>query len=311
MVGTTLDEIRTHIEDLATADGEYVVRCGRTGDRPVPVSGLRFDGRTTARNAARAAEQYRRALRQYDPQVPHYDLIVCQDTGALGSGPGPESGERSPPESGDTTTRTVVEPAATESTPTPERRRLVEFCHGAAAAVFETLSDDGYGTVETAAMDAYVELAETIPDPDDLCLCLLESVAMELDERLTPTEQAEVLSSAADRLPPADPTDRPVAATLSALEACGLLEGDTRSPWSVDLDDGTRSVVVRLSEYALAPRGGRLPVVPIVLEVYRHRLDWHPSSVRVVDVDDGWRITLVLTRDVEPNGLASAPIDTE
>jgi hypothetical protein len=180
-----------------------------------------------------------------------------------------------------------------------------------AAVVFETLSADGYDAVETAVVDAYFDLAETVPDPDDLCLCLLESMATELHERLRPAEQADLLASAATRLPPREATDSPVSTTLSLLEDRGLLGGYTRSPRSIRLAEGTRSVVVRLSEYALAPRDGRLPVLPIVLEVYRRRPDRRPSSLRVVDADDGWRITIVTATDVEPSGLASAPIDPE
>jgi hypothetical protein len=307
MVGTTLAEIKTHIETLAAEGGEYFVRCGRTGDRPVPISGLRFDGRTSARSAARAAEQYRTALRRYDPQVPYYDLIVCQHADP----PVRDPGECPQPGSQKETRQALSEPVVVERRSDPERRRLVEFCHSAAAAVFETLSDDGYDGVESAVMDAYFDLAETIPDPDDLCLCLLESMALELDDRLSPAEQAEVLAGAATRLPPTEAATRPVSATLSSLEERGLLGGYTRSPWSVELDDGTRSTVVRLSEYALVPRDGRLPVLPIVLEVYRQQPDWLPSSTRVVDVDDGWRLTLVLARDIEPSGLASAPIEPE
>jgi len=33
MVGPTLIEIREHIDGLATEDGQYYLRCGRTGDR--------------------------------------------------------------------------------------------------------------------------------------------------------------------------------------------------------------------------------------------------------------------------------------
>ena len=79
MVGPTLIDIREHIEGLATEDGQYYLRCGRTGDRPVPAAGSRFPDRATARAAAGAIEQYRSALRRYDPQVPYHDLIVCEE----------------------------------------------------------------------------------------------------------------------------------------------------------------------------------------------------------------------------------------
>jgi len=58
MVGMTLAEIRTHIETLASSDGEYYIVCGRTGDRPVPAASERFVDRATARNAARATERW-------------------------------------------------------------------------------------------------------------------------------------------------------------------------------------------------------------------------------------------------------------
>ena len=306
MIGTTLVDIRDHIEALASVDGEYYVVCGRTGDRPVPISGLRFEGRTTAQSAARAAEQYRTAFRQYDPQFPYYDLIVCQDAGSR-------------PRTERTTSRTqrndwsLSEPVLNEAQPTrePERRQLVEFCHSVAAAVFETLSAAGYEAVETAVMDAYFDLAETVADPDDLCLCLLESMATELDARLDPAEQANVLARAAGQLEPLPASDKPVTATLTRLQQLGLVGDYTRSLWRIDLDDGTRSIVVRLSEYALSPRNGRLPVLPVVLDLYRRQLDWPPSALDVVGAEDGWRVTLVFANEVEPTELASVPIRSE
>jgi hypothetical protein len=69
MVGTTSVEVREHIKTLSVTDGEFLIRCGRTGDQPVPVCGLRFEKRSTAQSAAHAARQYRTALRQYDPQL--------------------------------------------------------------------------------------------------------------------------------------------------------------------------------------------------------------------------------------------------
>ncbi|MFB6156714.1 MAG: hypothetical protein ABEJ34_02595 [Haloferacaceae archaeon] len=301
MVGVTLADIRDHVESLASDDGPYYVACGRTGDRPVPVARKRFDDRATARSAVRATEQYRTALRRYDPQLPRYDLIVVQD-------PPPSTGAERSRGLPDPSGRTPRGPG-TDGTPSGgSRRRLVEFAHRVAGAAFETLSDAGYDAVETAVMDAYLGHAESTATPDDLCLCLLESMATELDGRLSPAEQTEVLAGTADRLPPIEPDDRPLAATLSALEARGLLEGHTRSPWSLDLDDGTRSVLLRLSGYALSPRNDRLPVLPIVVELHRHRPDWSPTALRATPVDGGWHLTLVRARTVEPDGLVSAPI---
>ncbi|WP_449289236.1 DUF7552 domain-containing protein [Natrarchaeobius oligotrophus] len=51
-LGGVLDDIRRYVESLASDSGEYVLRCGRTGDRPVPAAGLTFGTRATARAAA-------------------------------------------------------------------------------------------------------------------------------------------------------------------------------------------------------------------------------------------------------------------
>lgn len=304
MIGTTLDGIRTHIEALASEDGEYSLVCGRYGDRPVPAAGLRFESRPTARAAAQATEQYRAALRRYDPQLPYYDVIVCQDRGQHGVVD--QTGQRSSDIDADNWR--FSEPILENRS---SGRR--EFCHHIAATVFETLSDEGYDTVEAAVMDTYFEFAETVPDPDYLCLCLLESMAAELDTRLNPAEQRDILSGAACRLtPPAPPADEdPVEATLTRLQGLGVLGDYTRSPWSVELNDGTWSIEICLSEYALAPHDGRLPTLPIVVELYRRRLYWPSTTVRVADIDDGWRIRLVLARDTGPAGIASAPINSE
>ncbi|WP_121823035.1 DUF7551 domain-containing protein [Halostella salina] len=300
MVGMTLVDIRDHIESLASEDGEYYVLCGRTGERPVPAAGERFADRATARSAARATEQYRTALRRYDPQLPFYDLIVCQDTGPLTDVAGSRRDRNS--DGGTPLDRADGRSAGTA------RRRLVEFSHRVAGAVFETLSDAGHDAVERAVMDAYFDLAETTPDSDDLCLCLLESMATELDRRLPPSEQAELLSAAAARLPSPESRERPVSAVLASLAECGLLDGHGQSTATADSGDGLGPVVLWLSEYALSPQDGRLPVLPIVLELRRHRPDRDPVSVRAAAVDDGWQLTLRRAGESESDGFASAPI---
>ncbi|SDM91358.1 hypothetical protein SAMN04487949_2827 [Halogranum gelatinilyticum] len=299
MVGTTLAAIREHVESLAAPDGRYVVHCSRTGERPVPVAGKRFASRTLAERAVAAATQYRAALRRYDPQLPHYALVVSHETGVYGT----DSRDRDTDETAAPTLEPSADSAAVGQPP------LVEFCHQVAASVFEALCDAGHRAVETAVMDAYFELAETVRDPDELCLCLLESMAAELDSRLTPSEQADVLAEAATLLPAAESNDDAVSAALATLEGNGLLSAYRCGPPSVDLDSGTRTIVVRVSDYALSPRDGRLPVLPLVLGVYRRESAWPLSSVRVID-DDDWQLTLVHSRDGGPSDLTSVPIES-
>jgi len=304
MVGPTLLDIRDHIESLAAADGRYYVVCGRTGDRPVPAAGQRFPDRATARAAARATEQYRAALRRYDPQVRHHDPVVCEAVaaGADPAGARPGDGDRDAP-------------PAPRSAPTatgeggPARRDLAEFCHRVAGAVFEALSAAGHDGVERAVMDAYFELAERVGDPDELCLRLLESAAAELDARLAPPAQVGVLTGAAARLSRPAGEASPLAAALTALRRRGLVERYTRSPHSVAPDGGTGSVVVRVAGYALSARDGRLPVLPLTVELCRRRPARPPHSVRAAAVDGGWRLTVGFADGAPPDGLASAPVE--
>ncbi|RAW45693.1 hypothetical protein DQW50_08080 [Halorubrum sp. 48-1-W] len=342
MIGTTLEEVRDHIERLATAEGDYYLVCARYGDRPVPAAGLRFEDRSTGRAAVRATEQYRAALRRYDPAVPRYDVIVCQ----LCDRPG-RSVDPTPRPEGSRTRRTdghvVDEERWTLSEPVingrgrrNERRRLVEFCHRIAAAVFEALSEAGWRDVETAVLDRYFELAESVPDPDDLCLCLLEGMAAELADRLAAGDQLDVLSRAADRLgdpsidafddtdggaarlddaPGADDGDTATrfSGTLGDLHKHGLLEGFTHdSAVSEDavLGAGIDSFVesARITGYALSPRNGALPVLPIVVEFLRRSPERRSIGVRVESTDGGWTVRVAF--DGDPRGLAVSPIDS-
>ncbi|WP_435066772.1 DUF7551 domain-containing protein [Haloplanus sp. C73] len=294
MRSPTLAELREHIERLGSPGGPYYLACGRTGERPVPAVGMRFGNRTTARAAARAVEEYRATLRRYDSRFPYYDVIVREDASAEAETNTAESWSLSQP--------VVNRPDASRST-------LVEFCHRVVAAVFEAVADAGHDAVEAAAMDAYFDLAETVVDPDAFCLRLLERLATELDRHLSTGEQVAVLDAAAERLNRVASTGRPVSETLSSLRAHGLLGQFTQSAQSVDSDAGTRSVVVELSDYALSPQRGRLPVLPLVLDLYRRRPDRPPASLRAVEDGDGWEVTVVLSRTAEPTNLVSAPIE--
>jgi hypothetical protein len=295
MRSTTLAELREHIERLECPGGPYYLACGRTGERPVPAVGMRFGNRTTARAAAHAVEAYRATLRRYDSRFPHYDVIVREDSGA--------DTEDSQPTAEWSLSEPVVD-RRHESHST-----LVEFCHRVVAAVFEAVADADHDAVETAVMDVYFDLAERMLDPDAFCLRLLEHLATELDRLLTPTEQVDILAAAATRLHRAESTGHPVSATLASLRAHGLLGRYTQPSWSADADAGTRSVAVRLSDYALSPQHGRLPVLPLVLDLYRRRPDWPPASLRAVDDGEEWALTVVLSRTAEPTTPVSAPIE--
>lgn len=76
----TLRDVRAALVSLATGDGRYTIVCGRTGTRPVPVSGLRFADRETAASGVRLAETYRAHLRQYDPRLPVHEFVVHETT---------------------------------------------------------------------------------------------------------------------------------------------------------------------------------------------------------------------------------------
>jgi hypothetical protein len=300
-VGVTLIGIRGRIEDLADADGAYYVVCGRTGHRPVPVADKRFETRAAARRAASAATEYRAALRRYDPKVPQYDLIVCQACDRTVT----EPGHSCPGSTG--VQRSLSHPVVT-GVAGEGRDRLVERCHRVAAATFESLSDCGHQSVERATMERYTELAEALPTPDGLCLCLLETMAATLSERLDGAEQAAVLARAADRLGPHEDGRKPVAAAFTDLRECGVLGGFS-APASPGRSGARPEVTsVRFSDYALSARDDRLPVLPIVVDLFGRVPDRPPRRAWVDPVAEGWRLEVAFGESDDPDGLLNAPI---
>ncbi|MFD1640521.1 DUF7551 domain-containing protein [Halohasta litorea] len=274
MIGTTLSDIRHHIESLASPQGAYYLVCGRTGQRPVPAAGLSFDSRPTARAAATATEQYRTALRRYDPQLPCYDVIVCQRTEAV----------RSPD---DQRTHVSAQPS------------LIDFCHTVAGVVFETIADSSHSMLQRAIMDRYLELAERVDHPDELCLRLIESIATELDSRLDTDDQADVLRTAATNLPSVRRRSRsadPLESALDSLQSVALL-GD----YSVDHQSAScaaASWTVILDDYPLASDTGAVVTLPLVIELFARlsTVGLRITAVeRVESSPPSWRFSLTAT----------------
>ena len=299
MVGTTLREIRQHIERLASDDGEYYVVCARSGERPVPVAGQRFATRPDAADAARATEQYRAALRRYDPQLPFYDPIVRQERP-------PDTATRTETDASDDrrgSSRPIAEgtarsPAAREGAASP----LISFCHDVSGAVFEALSARDHDAAERAIMETYLAAAEATADRNTLCLVLLETMASELERHLDAAERTRLLRAAAANLSPVDRADDPVAASLDFLDSLSLVReyGVTR-----DSGDGMDGTVwtVSLRGYAIECDQRRFPTLPIGIDVWRRAAG--SAQVRgVTDVtalgDGDWQF--VLTSDEETAG---------
>lgn len=293
MVGTTLVDLREHVEALASPDGEYSLVCARTGDRPIPAAGLRFASRPTARAATQWTEQYRATLRRYDPQVPYYDVIVQESPTAPSANAAGEEGSAS-------ASGTAARP-------------LIEFCHAVAGVVFETIAASEHDDIEDAIMETYFAVAETVEHPDDLCLRLLESIATELDDRLDPAAQADVLSAAASALrvdAPAgtDGDGDPLDGTLARLRTAGLFADYRIERCSADLDADSRSWEVRIDEYALGKgvAGGRIVTLPIVVELLARLA---ACSIRITGAErvDGtatWQLTVATSTAENPCGLA-------
>jgi len=282
MVGDTLGEIRARIESLANEEGDYCVVCGRTGVRPVPVSGERFPDREAAEQAAQAATAYRSVLRRWDPRAPCYDFIACEVPEGLGVG-------------ADHQPVTAGRPDAS----------LTGFCHDVAAAVFEALTSRGFADAESAIMDSYCESADAIDDPDDLCLHLLSTLAVEVDARLTADEQTEVLRAAADEFRGPGTGGDPLAGTFDRLQTVTLI-GDytieTTQEWAV----GRQSWTVTVEDYALGRTANAMPTLPIAIDLLRRlpRAQVTLSDGRLLD-SGTWQFELTAAETGESAGLAS------
>lgn len=288
MVGDTLRDLREHVANRHEDDGRYYVSCARTGERPVPVAGKRFPDRETASEAVRAATAYRSELRRYDPRLPCYDLVVSED---------PFLDAESEP-----TARTdrLVERTSTDG------GAPMDFCHDVAAAVFEALSELGARSVERAVMDAYLYSAESVADPDDLCLVLLSTMAAELDDRLAPARQDAVLCAAADRLGVEPADDDPVAATLAGFSERSLVDDYALAPGPQSAS-GEQSWTVTLDGYAFEASARGLPTLPLAVELLARCPDRPIAVTGVSRVADGWECVVTAGGD-RSVGVATAAV---
>ncbi|MFW5964914.1 MAG: DUF7551 domain-containing protein [Natronomonas sp.] len=303
MIGTTLGDIRDHIESLASEDGRYYVACARTGCRPVPADELAFDSRASARAAAQATEQYRSALRRYDPHVSYRDIIVREEL------PGWDASDGRP--HGSDRTRDLP-PAPLDR----ERTDAIEFCHTVAGVVFEAIAGSPHVDLQDAIMDTYLDAAEAVESPDELCLRLLESIATELDERLASDEQASVLREAAANLPRDDGgvlAPEPLAATLESLAAVGLVDDYRIERCSAAASGESRSWTVRIEGYSLDGTPGRVVTLPLVVHLF-DRLATRSvtiSGAERVAGSGSWRLAIETNTTGRVGGLVCVPTETE
>ncbi|ELY65123.1 DUF7551 domain-containing protein [Natrinema versiforme] len=300
MVGTTLREIRHHIERLASDDGSYYVVCARSGERPVPVAGKRFSTRTDAADAAQATEQYRAALRRYDPQLPYYDPVACQERPADAA----DTADEKTDDDRRTGARAGPKTQAQSSNNGTQQGRddpMISFCHDVSGAVFESLSAREHEDAERAIMETYMAAAEATTDRNTLCLVLLEVMASELEAQLSATERTEVLQAAAANLSPVEPADDPVDESLAFLDSLSLVReyGLTRDSVGATGDVWT----VSLRGYAIECGERRFPTLPIGIDILR-RSATSTAALGVTDVtalgDGDWQF--VLTSDTEATG---------
>ncbi|MDS0293320.1 DUF7551 domain-containing protein [Halogeometricum luteum] len=266
MVGGTLRDIRAHVSGLAAPTGPYAVVCARTAREPVPLAGERFDSREDAERAADVADEYHSALRRYDPEAPRHHLVVRDAAGP---------------------------PAPRSNADSDVRLRYVALCHDVSGAVFEALSETGFRTAESAAMETYLTLAEVVEDRDDFCLTMLWSAMNELDVRLDAADQRTVVDAAAGLLGGATPEGRTEPTVGSALERtlARLDEASFVDGYDVAACPGGDAWEATFADYALAERTGRLPTLPIAVDLVRRLPDRPVAFTEATPLADRrWRL---------------------
>ncbi|MEY7849982.1 hypothetical protein AB7C87_12390 [Natrarchaeobius sp. A-rgal3] len=259
MTGPTLCAIREVVAALATTGDRYSIVCGRTGIRPVPAERTSFGSKAAARVAAWATERYRATVAQYDPYAPQYDVIVSERPVC---GSGPKNSDRSTVEGSDAT-----RPGPNRSQIGGDASALVEYCHAVGGGALEAAAP--YDGLTETIMEAYFDRAGTVPNAETLCVCLLESIAFELDARLDFDDRASVLAAAAAGTSTATPNhvaDDPLEEALWTIRSVGLLEHAAIERRRVDEETGERSWTIKVGGGPLEGPTDRSVALPIVFE---------------------------------------------
>ncbi|MDS0298310.1 hypothetical protein NDI76_06110 [Halogeometricum sp. S1BR25-6] len=277
MVGGTLRDIRAHVSGLSAPTGPYAVVCARTAREPVPLAGERFDSREDAERAADMADEYHSALRRYDPEAPRHHLIVRDAAGP----PTPRSNADS-----------------------DVRMRYTAFCHDVSGAVFEALSETGFRAAESAAMEMYLTLAEVVEDRDDFCLTMLWSAMNELDIGLDAADQRTVVDAAADLLggTGSEGWTEPTVESAIARTLARLAEASFIGDYDVAACPGGDAWEATFADYALAERTGRLPTLPIAVDLVRRLPDRPVSFTEATPLADRrWRLRVEAVDSSDPS----------
>jgi len=312
MIGSTLRESRRRIQSLAIDDGSYYIVCARTGKRPLPVAGKRFDSRGAATAALRAAERYRRTLRRHDPQLPMYELIVCEDEPPDGTTSAETPGEKRGSMARDASSagRQPADGAAAGAVTSvwTSQDRLASFCHNIMTSVLAALADVSGGSTELVRDVVGPEERRKMTRSPGHCLSALERLAAVLERRLASSQRADLLATAARRRSAVHDCPQPLEATLSRLESVGLITGATVRPRATDRDG--RSWLLTLQNYGLRRADGPAVTLPLTAELFAHRSDTD-VSVQALSSDSsgtatGEQLVVTIGATTAPSGLVHA-----
>jgi hypothetical protein len=66
-----------------------------------------------------------------------------------------------------------------------------------------------------------------------------------------------------------------------------------------------------MSDYALSPYDERLPLLPVLTELYRCGQQWTPVSASQSNGDDDWHVEFVAVDEMVPTRASASPVAPE